>query len=295
MNLLIRLVIVLVLCLIAMALPAVPAQAQSCGVPFIELSSKSGAPGTGVAVAGQRFSENAYVVIYYDGTIVATGRTDTSERFSIIFTIPESYQGDHRVYAEVLDETAEAYFTVKPGLTVSPEKGPAGTMVTVKGQGFAENEEGIALRYYLNGSYETVGNNITANAQGTWQTSFPIPLSAQGEHKLDARSAESKLYDVEDAIFKVTPDISIDKSSGIVGESITMMGSSFEANENNIKILFAGEAVVTNIKANAQGQWEKTFQVPEMPAGEYSITVEGDETQMGDISGLSFEIKPDIV
>jgi hypothetical protein len=74
-----------------------------------------------------------------------------------------------------------------------------------------------------------------------------------------------------------------------------MMGSSFEANENNIKILFAGEAVVTNIKANAQGQWEKTFQVPEMPAGEYSITVEGDETQMGDISGLSFEIKPDIV
>ena len=295
MNLLIRLVIVLVLCLIAMALPAVPAQAQSCGVPFIELSSKSGAPGTGVAVAGQRFSENAYVVIYYDGTIVATGRTDTSERFSIIFTIPESYQGDHRVYAEVLDETAEAYFTVKPGLTVSPEKGPAGTMVTVKGQGFAENEEGIALRYYLNGSYETVGNNITANAQGTWQTSFPIPLSAQGEHKLDARSAESKLYDVEDAIFKVTPDISIDKSSGMVGESITMMGSSFEANENNIKILFAGEAVVTNIKANAQGQWEKTFQVPEMPAGEYSITVEGDETQMGDISGLSFEIKPDIV
>ena len=128
---------------------------------------------------------------------------------------------------------------MKPGLTVSPEKGPVGTNITVKGQGFAKNEQGIEVRYYLNGNYETIGRNITANAKGSWKTSFPIPLSTRGEHKIDAQSAESKLYEVEDATFRVTAEISTDKSSGSVGDTITMTGSEFVAYENGIQILFA--------------------------------------------------------
>jgi len=295
MKLLPRLVIVLVVCLIAIALPAVPAQAAQCGKPFIELSPSSGVPGTEVVVNGQRFGENAEVDIYYDGTRVATGRTDIKGKFAITITIPESCKGSHEVRAEALDETAGTYFTVKPGLTVSPEKGPVGTTVTVKGQGFAKDEEGIALMYYLNGSCETVEGNITANAKGSWKTSVQIPPSTRGEHKLDAQGAESKFYDVEDAFFKVTPGITIDKSSGIVGESITVTGSRFTANERGIQILFAGQAVVTDIKANAQGDWEESFQVPEMPTGTYGVTVEGEQTPTGDISGLSFKIEPGIV
>jgi hypothetical protein len=295
MKLLPRLVIVLVICFMAMVLPATPVQGVACGVPFIELSPSSGVPGTEVAVDGIRFYEDSYVDIYYDGTRIATGRTNSNREFTITFTVPEGCKGVHQVYAEVSDRTAEAYFTVKPGLTVSPEKGPVGTTVAVKGQGFARDEEGIALMYYLNGSYETVEGNITANAKGSWKTNVQIPLSTKGEHKLDAQSADSKFYDVEDAIFKVTPGISIDKSSGIVGESITMTGSRFTANERNIKILFDGEAVVTDIKADYQGGWEESFQVPEMPKGTYGVTVEGEQTPTGDISGLIFEIKPDIV
>ena len=295
MNLLIRLGIVLVVCLIAMALLAVPAQAQQCGVPFIELTPSSGVPGAQVTVSGQRFEENAYVAIYYDGTRVATGRTYINGKFTITFRVPEGYKGAYEVSAEVLDDTARTYFTVKPGLTVSPEKGPAGTTVTVKGQGFAKDEEGIELRYYFNGSYETVGRNITANAKGSWKMSFQIPPSTKGEHKLDAQGAESKLYDVQDGIFKVTPAISLDKSSGIVGENIAMMGSRFAPYERDIKILFAGEAVATGIKADAQGNWEASFKVPEMPAGGYSVTAEGGQTPTGDISELSFQIKPGVV
>jgi len=295
MKLLPRLVIVLVVCLIAIALPAVPAQAIQCYIPFIDLYPDSGTPGTEVVVKGQRFYEDAFVEIYFDGDRVATGRTDEYEKCTITFIVPESCKGVHQVYAEVLDDTAEAYFTVKPGLTVSPEKGPVGTMVTVKGQGFAKDEEGIALMYYLNGSYETVEGNITANAKGSWKTSVQIPPSTRGEHKLDAQGAESKFYDVEDAIFRVTPGITIGKSSGIVGESITVTGSRFTANERGIQILFGGEAVVTDIKADYQGDWEESFQVPEMPTGTYGVTVEGEQTPTGDISGLSFKIEPGIM
>jgi hypothetical protein len=294
MRLLPRLVIVLAVCLIAIALPAVPAQAQ-CGGPFIELSLKSGLPGTEVIVYGYDFAEGVLVDIYYDGNLIATDRTSSEGDFTVMITIPEGCQGHHQVFVQGKYASVDTYFTVKPGLTISPETGSVGTNVTVKGLGFAKNEEGIELMYYLNDSYETVERNIIANAQGSWETTFRIPSSTRGEHKLDAQGAVSRLYEVKDATFKVTPEISLDKSSGIVGESITMTGSRFAANEKGIQILFAGQAVVTGIKANAQGDWEKTFEVPDMPTGEYSVTAEGEQTKKEDIGELSFEIKHDIM
>jgi hypothetical protein len=295
MKLLPRLVIVLVVCLTAIALPAVPAQAYVCFQPVIVLSPNSGVPGTEVAVDGRYFDAAPHVNIYYDGTKVATGNTDDEGDFTVIFTVPESYTGTHEVHAEALDDMADALFTVEPGLTVSPEKGPAGTTVTVNGQGFAEDEEGIELRYYLNGGYDVIADDIPADEDGSWGMSFQIPHSTRGEHKIDAGGDESKFYDVEDVTFNVTAGISIDESSGIVGESITMTGIKFAANERYIKILFDGEAVVTDIKANAEGYWEESFTVPEMPTGEYSITAEGEQTPKEDLIQLSFEIEPGIV
>jgi len=300
MRLLSRVLVSLVICLIAIALPAMPAQAQCAGA-FIELSPGSGVPGTTLTVSGQLFDAGKYVDIYYDGTLVDEGnKTNISGDFTITFTVPESCRGDHQVLAEVGADIIgtverETYFYVKPGLTVSPEKGPAGTTVTVKGQGFAKNEAGIELMYYLNDTYKTVERNIIANARGSWETSFQIPTSTRGEHKLDAKGAKSQLYDVKDATFEVTSEISIDKSSGIVGDTITMTGSRFAAYEKDIRILLDGQAVATGIKADDQGNWEGSFEVPEMPAGEYSVTAEGELTPAEDISELSFEIKPDIL
>ena len=303
MRLLPRLLVVLVVCLIATALPAVPAQAQVCDGPFIELFPSSGAPGTEVTVVGDRFIAGKYIDIYYDGTgeddIVATGRTTISGDFTILFTIPEDCKGHYRVRAKVGAnvgcDIVDAYFTVKPGLTVNPQKGPVGTTVTVQGRGFAKDEGSIELRYYLNGSYETVETNIIANAGGSWETSFQIPPSTRGEHKLDAEGAHSGLYEVEDAIFRVMAEMSIDKSSGSAGESITMTVSKFAPNERGINILFDGQAVVTDIRADAQGDWEASFEVPEMPTGQYSVTAEGEQTKKEDLSELSFEIKSGIV
>jgi hypothetical protein len=292
MHWLSRLLVVLIVCLTAVALPAVPAQAVC--VPYdIELYPSSGSPGTEVTVYGHDFHEDTLADIYYDRRIVATVRTDDDGDFTTTFTVPEGCKGPYRVFADIGYVEVDAYFTVKPGLTVSPEKGSVGTTVTVAGQGFAKNEEDIELRYYLNGSYETVKSNIIADAKGSWETNFQIPSSTRGEHKLDAEGSVSQLYEVEDATFKVTPEISIDKPSGSVGESITMTGSRFAANEKDIQILFDGEAVVTDIRADGTGNWEENFEVPEMPTGEYSVTAEGERTQ--DISELSFEIKPDIV
>jgi len=299
MRLLSRLLVVLAVCFVAIALPAVPAQAIC--VPWdIELSPESGPPGTEVEIYGHDFSEGKPIDIYYNGILVSEGtETDNSGDFTIIIRIPEGCTGHYWVLARVGSSLgiveADTQFAVKPGLIVVPEKGPAGTTVTVKGQGFARNEEDIELRYYSNDSYETIERNIIANARGSWERSFQIPASTRGDHKIDADGTESRLYQVKDAIFRVTAELSIDKSSGIVDDTITMSGSKFVANEKGIKILLDGQALVTDIKANSNGEWEASFEVPDMPTGEYSVTAEGEQTRKEDAGEVTFQIEPDIV
>jgi len=299
MRLLSRLVIAFAVCLLAIALPAAPTQANGAE---ITLSPSSGVPGEEVRVRGYNFTADKWVDIYYylngSRTWVDDVRTDGDGDFSwVTFEVPESYTGEHEVRAYIgTSLQAIKEFTVEPGLTVSPEEGPVSATVTVEGHGFAEDEEDIELRYYLDeNDYETIAENIEADEDGWWRRSFQILPSAKGSHKIDASGDESRLHEVEDATFEVTPGISVDDSSGSVGDKITMTGSGFAADERDIKISFDGEAVVTDIRADEIGYWEEKFEVPEMPKGEYSLTAEGEQTEKEDISELSFEIEPGIV
>jgi len=293
MRLVSQVLLLLVVCLIAIALPSLPAQAQ-CGGPFIELSPKYGHPGTDVIVSGHVFTAGKLVDIYYDGDLVATGRASSDGGFTTMITIPEGCSGHYQVLANAGYTQVDTYFTVKPGLAVSPDNGPPGMTVTVEGQGFASSEEGIELLYYLDGSYQTVSSEITASAKGSWEATFLIPDSTRGEHRLDAQGAISQLYNVEGTTFTVTAGISLDKSAGFVGDTVTMSGSRFAPIEMGIQILFDGQPVVTGIKANSAGEWQASFMVPGMSTGEYTITAEGDQTTREDVGALSFEIEPDI-
>jgi hypothetical protein len=294
-----RLLIVLAVCFVAIALPAAPAQADGV-VPSIALSPSSGVPGEEVTVYGYNFTVDEWVDIYYyqntDRAWVADAGPDEDGDFTVTFTVPESYTGAHEVRAYIRSSLQDTRgFTVKPGLTVSPEEGPVGTNVTVEGHGFAEDEGGIELRYYLDSTSQVIAQNISADDDGWWKKSFVVPPSSKGDHRIDAGGDTSTPAAVQDATFKVTPGIIIGKSSGSVGESITMTGSGFYADERDIKILFAGQSVVTDIRADDTGYWEENFDVPEMPKGTYSVTAEGELTQKEDISALSFTIAPDLV
>jgi hypothetical protein len=287
-----QLLVVSILCLIAAAIPGVPAQA-AC-VPYdIAVSPKYGPPGTNVTVYGHDFYTDKLVDIYYDGDLMTAGRTDSVGNFTFNLTIPEDCQGYYRVLADVGYVEVDTYFHVRPGLTISPETGPAGTNVTVKGMGFATNEGDIELMYYLSvDDPKTMERHITASALGSWETIFQVPPSTGGRHKVDAQGTESQYYDVIDATFRVTAYMSMDESSGIVGDTVTMTGSRFAASEKGIKILFDGLELVTDIRANSNGDWQASFQVPAMPAGNYDVTAEGPQTRKEDAGQLSFHIGP---
>ena len=305
MRLLSRLLIVFAVCLVAITLPSSPAQAQGA---YIILSPDEGIPGDEITVYGHNFTPDRWVDIYYDrdgdGRLtedewVIDERSDDEGYFSVDFDIPESYAGDHEVLAEDTDDVdASDYFTVEPGLIIDPEEGTVGTTVMVEGHGFAEEEEDIELLYYLDGTAEVVADNIDANEYGYWEDSFQIPSSTRGNHKIDAEGNENDLGDVHDVSFEVIPEISLDKSSGTVGESIAIAGDGFDGEDSYIRVLFAGEEAEIEpeiVRADGNGRWEADFEVPDMPAGTYSVTAEGQSTKKEDVNELAFTIAPGLI
>ncbi|MCK5181941.1 MAG: hypothetical protein KAQ73_05320, partial [Dehalococcoidia bacterium] len=305
MRLLSRLLIVLAVCFIAIALPTVPARANG---ENIWLSDGSGVPGEEITVYGQNFTVNRWVDIYYDTNgdgefaedeWVIDESADDYGYFEVDFTIPESYTGDHDILAEdTYGVYAYDYFEVEPGLTIEPEEGAVGTTVTVEGHGFAEEEENIELLYYLDGTAEVVAEDIEANANGYWQASFLVPSSSRGYHYINAQGADTELKDVEDVRFEVTREISLDASSGTVGESIRITGSGFDSEDSYIKVLFAGEEAEMEpdiVRADENGDWEASFEVPDMPAGTYIVTAEGQSTGEEDVNNLAFTIASGLV
>ena len=300
MRLMPALATIAAICLIAVALPAVPVQAQCIPRPQLSIEPNSGVPGDTITVRGEFFGPENWVDIHYAGVHVKEVRANSVGRFTTTIEILDSPRGRHDVMAEAealeADIThAAATFTVWPGLTVSPAQGPAGTTVTVTGRGFVRNETILDVRYYLAASHETFADSIVVGPDGRWEATFQVPPSARGEHKIDAWGSQTIRAAVRPTAFAVVAGISVGTSSGSAGQTVTIRGSGFAPGEQGIRILFHGSAVETGITADLRGEWQAIFEVPEMPKGSYTITAEGEQTRQRGIGELSFAIGSGIV
>jgi len=288
-----RLALVHAICLMAIILPAVAAQAQNgAPIPYIGLSPSTGIPGTEVRVTGGNFTPDEWIAIYYylNGARIRVAEVQASGAgaISITFEVPDSFRGSHTVRAE---ETTALYaqtsFSVWSGLTVSPEEGRVGDTVTVVGRGYGQSE--TSIRLYIGGQRVLEDVAIEADADGSWSEILEVPRSTGGIRTIDTVPPANV-----PAAFTVIPGITADRSSGSPGDGVLMTGGGFTANERNIGILFGGEARVTGIRSDDKGHWEEAFQVPEMPAGQYAVTAEGDRTLKADVGTIDFQVKPGI-
>jgi len=304
MKILARLVIALAVCLIAIPLIATPVQAVE--METITVWPSSGHPGEEIHVIGTHFEGDEEAEIYYN-LIPGTGSTDYEKvgeddidsegNFSVHFDVPDSAKGDHRVRAKVDGVwSVSAYFEVIPGLELDPEEGAVGEEVSVTGTGFAEDEEDIEIRFYVDGSdYEKVADNITADEYGSWDETFYVPACDKGDHRVDARGDDSELSDVEDATFEVLPGLSLSKSSGHVGDTVTVTGSGFGSKEKGVKVTYDDDQVGASTTADSDGTWTISFEVPASTKGSHDIDAYGNSTHASDIDDKTFTVSPNVV
>jgi hypothetical protein len=137
-----------------------------------------------------------------------------------------------------------------------------------------------------------------ADLKGSWQTTFSIPTSTTGVHGVDAYGAVTPESEVVEVMFRVSPGMKVEMTSGYlggairVGDKLWVSGVGFEANEVGIQITFDGILVNTGITADAKGSWSSQLEVPPCTRGEHVIDATGDATKATDIADATVVISP---
>lgn len=254
----------------------------------ITLSPTTGIPGTPVTVTGAGFgSSETGITITYDGAAAASGiRADPQGRWSTNFPVPSSASGPHRVVATGSSASPGLTFLVTPSVTVSPTTGVPGTQVTVTGSGFGAGETDVTVTY--DGS--AVVSGLSSSVVGGWSATFSVPPSAAGPHTI--RASSSLTSATADITFTITARVSISRTSGAPGTSVTVTGGGFGANETGITITFDGSQVASNILASPQGSWSSTLSIPPSSAGPHTLRIRGAVTQS--IPDTTFIVTPTI-
>ncbi len=114
--------------------------------------------------------------------LIAQGTVDTKGCSPIYFPVPQTSRGKHTVTLKVGSKSWSRDFTVTGGITLDVSKGPVGTLITVQGCGFADQESNIIVTYDGN----NVGKDVQANHDGSWTYKLKVPPSNRGGHPVSA-------------------------------------------------------------------------------------------------------------
>jgi hypothetical protein len=263
----------------------------------ITLSSSSddfGPVGTTVTIQGTGFTVAENVAIVYD-----RGNTNEEEltsflvpssgAFSKSVKIPTSKTGEHTIRA-IEGETVYSnslYFTVTPSITLSKTTGTTGTSVTVYGWGFDSAESVVTT---LDG--HDIGSAKTANTVGYWSNTITIPYWAPASYTFGAYGDTTDAADVQDAAFSILSSaaISLNKTTGAAGSSLTVTGTGFVGGESNIVVTFDNTPAGTLTTASSTGTWSIIFNTPAVAGGPHTIDAYGAVTKASDVADKSFSV-----
>ncbi|MBI4186058.1 MAG: IPT/TIG domain-containing protein [Chloroflexi bacterium] len=219
----------------------------------IAVTPTRGTVGTGLTVTGRGFS--GAVVVKYDGIGVVTATADSGGSFSATFNAPPSASGTHTIAAG----DASATFTVLSSFSASPVTGSIGTEIAITGTGFRASQ---AMRV-------TFGNiqvkTVTADATGSFSSSFPIPPLPAGSYQLVVTDG----VNTGSADITITVDAALSQATGNIGSKLTVSGVGFTG---AITIKYDDTGVATTT-ADAKGGFSTTFTVPPSVAGKHTVTI----------------------
>jgi hypothetical protein len=231
--------------------------------PCVRLNQAGGLIGDIVEVWGDGFAASKPVTIYLDDVKMTTSDTDDLGSFpNAKFTFPPSASGKHTILAKDSEKNlVKAAYTINPRVMISPVSGCVGDTIQVSAAGFPAVSNVIL-------SYDNIDLvTVPTDARGSALTTFKIPPGGDALHKI-------KLSDgLNPVITSVTvvPAVTMNQSTGYVGQSVTMHGTGFR-----IGNALAATYDTTNLSGSTVGQdgsFSYTFSIPKSIAGPHNINI----------------------
>ncbi len=271
------LAVAIILAVLVVALPATPVMAQAT----VSINLSSGPVGTTVAVSGTGFAAgNTYSITFAYGTpfaqLIASG-TVTNTSFSANFNVPAVPRGHYIIQVITTLGIFTPSFTVVPQITLSSSSGYIGDTVTVSGTGF---EAKSSVTIHFNGT--DTGSAVTTTDNGTFSgVSFTISESSGGTHTVKGSDASGYSPGIS---FTILPRVTVNPTSGIVGEQITIRGNGFAAS-SEITFYFDSIRVSTDATTDGKGSFiDSNLTIPNSSAGTHNIKAQDDSDNDATIS-----------
>ena len=242
--------------------------------PEISLSSTLGTVGQTVTIWGTGFrDEEGDIKFTIDGEVVKKDiYADEDGSWQTSFSVPAIGSGRHTIDASGrstrASEVTDVRFIVTMGVSVEPGSAYVGDSIIVRGGAFAPGERHIKVTF----DGTIIADGITADGNGSWETSFVLLSSSYGPHTIDAYGDVTKVIDVEDAILTTKAKIVLNAGDVSVGSSIGISGSGFNNNEI-LTVNFDGTTVLTGVGTDGNGNFLTTFIAPSSQAGGHTVTV----------------------
>jgi hypothetical protein len=271
-------------------------------LPSIRVSAKEGYVGADVTVTGIGFNANetGIEVIYGTSAIVSGVISDSRGNWQSTFKIPPTRSGAMAIDAggatTPATEVENKSFTILSKIDINPAAGGVGTMVTVLGSGFSSSESNIAITY----DGLRVKTAIASDTRGSWQSSFYIPTSTKGRHRINSYGEVTTEAAVSAGNFTVSPVLRLELASGQLGDTIRVgddfwvTGIGFEQNESGIQVTFDGVMVSSGIVADANGSWAVKSKVPLTTRGKHVLGAAGSITRSTDVPEAALVVSPQI-
>ncbi|MGO9560002.1 MAG: IPT/TIG domain-containing protein [Acidimicrobiales bacterium] len=276
-------------------------------VPSISISPSSGPAGSTFNLVANGYAPGEFVETYFNGTPLNVCTADENGDCSVVDTVPAEPAGSYYVVAEgnpsfasantIFTETLPSATDASPldpsivlGNSDSDEAvvignggvGPAPTgEVTFYECGASENPVPCNSASWTKFDTESVGSGLNPANVG----SVPFTPTSTGYWCFAAVYSGDSNYSGSsdigtDGCFEVTsPELSVAPSSGVAGSTFQATATGFGADENvniNYNSLFTGARCTTN----ANGDCTATVTVPADPAGTYTVTAVGQQTEL---------------
>ena len=231
--------------------------------PSINLNQAGGLIGDVVEVWGNGFAADKPVTVYLDDVKMTTSDTDDLGSFpNAKFTFPPSASGKHTILVKDSEKNSvKATYTINPRVMLNPVSGCVGDTIQVSAAGFPAVANVIL-------SYDSVDLvTVPTDARGSVLTTFKIPPSGDALHKIKLTDGLNPVI----TSITVVPAMTINQSTGYVGQSVTMNGTGFR-----IGNALAATYDTTNLSGSTVGQdgsFSYTFRIPKSVAGPHNINI----------------------
>lgn len=174
----------------------------------------------------------------------------------------------------ILVPLSSVFAAVTVYVFTSPSSGPPGTVLSVYGTGFT-----TPANYTVTFGMNTIIGS-TALTSSTVNTSFNVPVLPRGAYSVTITTSASDTIIATN--FTITPQITLNSTTGKSGDQISVSGNGFAAS-NTITIYFDGVAQTpaSAVYSDSIGQfYNAVITVPQTSGGNHTITA-------GDYGGVS--------